>query len=131
MLTRISFYFRLLVHGWVAFKLALCIGAKSLDKVTGISTEEVSSLWLSIYGSTGYSIVMTDINFSEKGIDFWAGMPKHTTRKFIFSDILILSVKDARVAATVMDSIHPEFAKATLFKGCVAEYNNYDKESVI
>jgi hypothetical protein len=129
MFRRIPFYFRLLIHGLRAFRLVILTGNRVLDKVTGINTEDAVALWLSVFNPNGYSIVMTDINFSEKSIDFWAGMPKHITRKFIFSDILILSVKDLRGAETVMDSIHPGFAKATLFSGCKASYNNFDKES--
>jgi len=124
----ILFYFRLLNRGLRAFSLVWSAGKIVSDRVTGLSIEEVISLWLSIYRPPGYSIVMTDISFSERGIDFWIGMPKEITKKFIFSDVLVLSVKDYRSATTIMDSIHPGFAKASLFKGSNVQYNNVNRD---
>jgi hypothetical protein len=111
-----SMYFNSFNTYWRHVGIAESAFVKSDSKLEGFSYAEVLGQWVRVQYPHESVVVLKDINAQERGISFWAKIPKEKI-EHIQKDVIVLRCGSKEKACEIVDSIEPAFAEAFAFAG--------------
>lgn len=85
-------------------------------KLEGLSYAEIIGQWVRYKYPYDTIVVLKDVNVSERGLSFWAKIPRDKL-EHIQKDIIVLRCGSKENANEIVDSIEPSFAEAFAFSG--------------
>jgi hypothetical protein len=89
---------------------------KSENKLEGFSYTEMLGQWVRSRYANETIVVLKDVNVEERGLSFWAKIPKDKL-EYIKKDIIVLRCGSKENACEIVDSIESSFAEAFAFSG--------------
>lgn len=111
-----SLYFNKFSTYWVHVGRAEHIFEGPKSKLQGFTYQELIGQWVrQIYPGENI-VVLKDVNVSERGLSFWAKVPKDKI-EHIQKDIIVLRCGSKENACEIVDSVERTFAEAFAFSG--------------
>lgn len=86
------------------------------EKLEGFTYSEVIGQWVRKLYPFESVVVLKDVNVGERGLSFWAKIPKDKIQH-IQKDIIVLRCGSKENACDIVDSIERKFAEAYAFSG--------------
>jgi len=118
-----SMYFNEFNTYWKHVGIAEKAFVKSDKKLEGFSYSEVIGEWARVRYPYEFIVVLKDVNVSERGLSFWAKIPKEKL-EHIQKDVIVLRCGTKENACEIVDSIERQFAEAFAFaNGVLINYN--------
>jgi hypothetical protein len=111
-----SLYFNEFSTYWTHVGKAEHLFGDTKEKLEGFTYSEVIGQWVRQRFPYESVVVLKDINVGERGLSFWAKIPKEKIER-IQKDIIILRCGSKENAIEIVDSIEPTFAEAFAFSG--------------
>ena len=85
------------------------------SRVQGFPLVTVLEDWSGFRYPGEHVVILTDIDVSKKGMDFWAKLPKAILREFVYSGVVVLRCNDLAEAMNLLYDIPFDFADAHIF----------------
>lgn len=112
-----SMYFNSLDTYWnYVGKVQQAFAQRNRNKIEGFSYFDIITSWIQSAYPDENVVVLKDVNVGERGLSFWARVPKDKI-EHIKKDVIVLICGSKENAVEIVDSIEPSFAEAYAFSG--------------
>jgi hypothetical protein len=111
-----SMYFNDFNTYWKHVGVAQIAFSGRSEKLQGFTYGEIIGQWVQLKYPYESIVVLKDVNVSERGLSFWARIPKDKIQH-IQKDIIVLRCGSKENACEIVDSIERTFAEAFAFSG--------------
>lgn len=91
--------------------------------IFGLNYEDIIREWVQLNFGSECIVILTDIDVSQKSMDFWDSIPY--VKKVVFTkEVVVLKCKDFSQVEQIVNSVERKFASAFGFKAGTLVYTN-------